>query len=216
VFNKPWATGLGSDGTNGVGVLTTVESSAKSLFRGWTIGMVRQFSQRFQLQWNYQLSTDYSDDDNERDPFLFRYAKANNLKPEYNYSDRDQRHRFNAFGLYQAPLGIELSSRISAHSAQPASVGNVPSDRVQKDGTIILRNTLRKDNAYFSLDFRAAKNFKLSERFALQGVIDVFNLFNNTNNKKPEVTGLLFNFDGTVTSGLGDPRQAQLGVKLIF
>ena len=28
--------------------------------------------------------------------------------------------------------------------------------------------------------------------------------------------GLLFNFDGTLTSGLGDPRQAQLGVKLIF
>jgi hypothetical protein len=125
-------------------------------------------------------------------------------------------HEFNAFGLYQAPLGIELSSRISAHSAQPASVGNVPADRIQKDGAILLRNTLRKDNAFFSLDFRAAKNFRLSERFALQGVIDVFNLFNNTNNKKPEVTGSLFNFDGTVSSGLGDPRQAQLGVKLIF
>jgi hypothetical protein len=47
-------------------------------------------------------------------------------------------------------------------------------------------------------------------------MVDVFNLFNSTNPKKPEVTGLLFNFDGTITSGLGDPRQAQLGVKLIF
>jgi hypothetical protein len=27
---------------------------------------------------------------------------------------------------------------------------------------------------------------------------------------------LLFNFDGTLTSGLGDPRQAQLGLKLLF
>lgn len=46
-------------------------------------------------------------------------------------------------------------------------------------------------------------------------MVDVFNLFNAANPKKPEVADLLFNFDGTVTSGLGDPRQAQLGVKLI-
>ena len=36
------------------------------------------------------------------------------------------------------------------------------------------------------------------------------------NPKHPETTGLLFNFDGTVQSGLGDPRQAQLGLRLIF
>jgi hypothetical protein len=50
----------------------------------------------------------------------------------------------------------------------------------------------------------------------LQGIVDVFNLGNSKNLKKPEVTGLLFNFDGTLQSGLGDPRQAQLGVKLLF
>jgi len=36
------------------------------------------------------------------------------------------------------------------------------------------------------------------------------------NIKLPEVTYLVFNFDGTVQSGLGDPRQAQLGLRLIF
>ena len=73
-----------------------------------------------------------------------------------------------------------------------------------------------KDNAFTSLDFRVARNFKFSECFTLQGAIDTFNLLNNKNLKKPEATGLLFNFDGTLQSGLGDPRQAQLGVKLIF
>lgn len=216
VFGSPYSTGLGADGKNGIGTLTTVESSAKSLFRGLTIGMQRNLSRKLQFQWNYQVSVDKADDDNERDPFTFRYAIANNFKPEYNYSDRDQRHRFNAFALYQAPWGIELAPRLSIRSAQPASVGSSASARLRPDGTVIQRNTLRKNNEFYSLDFRAAKQFRISERFRIEGSVDVFNLFNAANPKKPEVTGLLFNFDGTVTSGLGDPRQAQLGVKLIF
>lgn len=217
VFGPPWATGLGADGKNGIDAtagsgLTTVESSSKSLFRGLTGGMVKQYSRRFQFQWNYQLSTDYSDDDNERDPFSYRYVTPANLKPEYNYSDRDERHRFNAFGVWEAPWGLEVSPRFSAHSAQPVSADN----RVLANGTILKRNTLRKDNAFTSIDFRVAKNFKLSERVKLLAAVDVFNLGNSKNLKKPEVTGLLFNFDGTLQSGLGDPRQAQLSLKLIF
>jgi hypothetical protein len=50
----------------------------------------------------------------------------------------------------------------------------------------------------------------------VQAIVDVFNLTNRANPKHPETTSLLFNFDGTVQSGLGDPRQAQLGVRLIF
>ncbi len=207
VFGSPWATGLGADGKNGIDAtagsgLTTVESSSKSLFRGFTVGMVKQYSRRFQFQWNYQLATDYSDDDNERDPFSYRYVTPANLKPEYNYSDRDERHR----------LGLEVSPRFSAHSAQPVSADN----RVLANGTILKRNTLRKDNAFTSFDFRVAKNFKFSERVKLLAAVDVFNVGNSKNLRKPEVTGLLFNFDGTLQSGLGDPRQAQLGLKLIF
>ena len=44
----------------------------------------------------------------------------------------------------------------------------------------------------------------------------MFNLFNSKNLKKPEVTGLIFNFDGTVQSGLGDPRQVQVGLRLVW
>ncbi|MFN7997831.1 MAG: carboxypeptidase regulatory-like domain-containing protein [Bryobacteraceae bacterium] len=216
VFGSPWSTGLGADGTNGIGQLTTLESSAKSLFRGLTVGLQKQFSHRFQFQMNYQLSEDLSDDDNERDPFTYRYAVANNFKPEYGFSDRMERHRFNAFGLWQGPWGIEFSPLISFHSPQPVSVGVVPADRILAGGYIIRRNTLWKDNTFFALDFRADKNFKISERFTLQAIVDAFNVTNRANPKHPETTSLLFNFDGTVQSGLGDPRQAQLGLRLMF
>jgi hypothetical protein len=216
LFGSPWSTGLGSDGKNGIATLTTVESSAKSLFRAWTIGMVKQYSSHVQFQWNYQLSTDYSDDDQERDPFNFYYRVANNFKPEYNYSARDERHRFNAFLYYQGPWGIEFSPRFSAHSAQPTSINGGNTSVLQPNGTIVLRNTARKDNAFTSFDFRVAKRWRLTERTRLEGTIDAFNLFNSKNLKQPQNGNLLFNFDGTLTSGLGDPRQAQLGVKLIF
>ena len=212
VFHSPWSTGLGSDGTNGIGQLTTLESSAKSLFRGLTLGMQKQFTRHFQFQMNYQLSEDLADDDNERDPFSYRYVVANNFKPEYGFSNRNERHRFNSFGLWEAPFGIEFSPAISFHTPQPVSVDN----RLLANGYIVKRNTLWKDNTLFTLDFRAAKNFKLSERYRLQASVDAFNLTNRANPKRPETTGLLFNFDGTVQSGLGDPRQAQLGLRLVF
>jgi hypothetical protein len=161
---------------------------------------------------NYQLSEDLADDDNERDPFTYRYAVANNFKPDYGFSDREERHRFNAFGLWAGPWGIEFSPLISFHSPQPISVAN----RILGNGYIVRRNTIWKDNTFFAFDFRAAKNFKLTERFRLQFSVDAFNLTNRANPKHPETTSLLFNFDGTVQSGLGDPRQAQLGLRLMF
>jgi hypothetical protein len=216
VFGSPFSSGLGADKTNGIGTLWSMESSAKSLFRGMTLGVQKQLSRRFQFQMNYQLSEDLADDDNERDPFTLRYAVANNFKPEYGFSDRDERHRFNAFGLWQAPWGIEFSPLISFHTPQPKSFGVTPQDRILANGYIIKRNTLWKDNTFFAIDFRADKTFKLTERFQLQAIVDAFNLTNRANPKHPETTSLLFNFDGTVQSGLGDPRQAQLGLRLMF
>ncbi len=178
--------------------------------------MVKQFSSKFQFQWNYQLSTDYSDDDQERDPFNFYYRVANDFRPEYNYSARDERHRFNGFLFYQGPWDIEFSPRFSAHSAQPTSVDGSNTSVLLPNGTVVKRNTARKDNALTSFDFRVSKTWKLTERFRLEGAIDTFNLFNSKNLKQPQNGNLLFNFDGTLTSGLGDPREAQLGVKLLF
>ena len=36
-------------------------------------------------------------------------------------------------------------------------------------------------------------------------ILRFLDLFDSANPKKPEVTSLLFNFDGTITRGLGDP-----------
>ncbi len=226
VFGSPWLSGL--DGTiNGVSTLTTVESSAKSRYQGITFGLGRLADPDFQFQANYTLAVDKSDDDNERDPFSFRYARADRLDREYNYSDRDQRHRLNLWALYHFPWDIYANNRFSWYSAQPTSekcVNNAPSgerataptDRICANGTILLRNTIRRDNAFASWDIRLSRPFRTRSRGELEAIVEVFNVLNRDNFRDPSSASLLFNFDGTIRNGLGDPRQIQVGVRYGF
>jgi len=233
----PWSTGIGPGGANGIGALTVVQSTAKSLYQGITLGLTKRPSHNVSFQANYTYSKDKSDDDNERDPFTLRYAKITDLDAEYGYSDRDQRHRFNSWLLWNAPMGIDLNVRYAYRSAQPKSLSCVvseafcgkdgfgnsrfnadaaaPADRINPDGSVTTRNLGRKDNEFSSLDFRLSKQFKVAGVVA-EPAIDVFNLFNSANFRRPEVTSLIFNFDGTVQSGVGDPRQVQLGVRVLW
>ena len=225
VFGSPWSTGLGPNGSNGIGDLTVVESTAKSRYHGLSFGLRQMVRDDFQFQMNYTLSWDKSDDDNERDPFTFRYVDATQLDREWGYSDRDQRHRFNLWTLTRLPGDIFLNNRISYYSAQPTSASctgqpttnpwGAISDRICADGSIIQRNTLRKDNAFFSWDARLSRPIPLANGH-LEAIVEIFNLLNTDNFRDPSTAGLLFNFDGTVQSGLGDPREVQIGMRYVF
>ncbi len=221
----PFSSGLA--GGNGIGTLTTVESTARSEYNGVTFGLARRNASDYNFEVNYTLASDKSDDDNERDPFTFRYAKANRLDREWGYSDRDQRHRFNAFLLNKLPGRFLLNNRFTYTSAQPASEkcgtnnggtgtrgGNA--DRICPNGTILDRNTLRRDNDYASWDLRLSRPFAVRNAQNIEAIVEVFNVLGRNNFKDPAFNGLLFNFDGTVRSGLGDPRQVQAGVRYQF
>ncbi len=213
---------------NGLGSLTVVQSTAKSRYNGITAELRRGTGSKLQFQLNYTLAFDKADDDNERDPFTFRYARADSLEKEYNWSDRDQRHRINAWVLAILPGDIYFNNRVSAYSAQPASeicgAGNVgtgqravtPAQRICPDGHVLRRNTIRRDNAYFSWDIRLSKPFNLGRQGTLEAIFEAFNVTNNDNFKDPASGGTFLVFDGTIRSGLGEPRQFQAGVRYIF
>ena len=194
-----------------LGSITDTVSSAKSLYRGFTIGVRKRMSHRFMFDGNYSYSVDRDDDSNERDPFTFRYVDLFNLQQEYNYSDRDERHKFNFFTVANLPWGVNGDVRMQAHSAQPIS----PEPRIV-GGVVLPRNSLRKDNAFFTFDFGVDRPIPLGERMKLIPRIEVFNLFNNKNNVNPLSTPGLFNFDGFLRVGVGDPRLAQLAVRFEF
>ena len=224
----PWSTSFAPGGAPGLGSLTTVQSTAKSRYNGVTAELRKAVGSRLEFQVNYTLSWDKADDDNERDPFTFRYAQADSLQREYNWSDRDQRHRFNAWLLAVLPGDLYLNNRVSAYSAQPASEvcgpsntgtgvrASTPQQRICPDGHILQRNTIRRDNAYFSWDIRLSKPVYLGRQGTLELIFEGFNITNHDNFKDPSTAGTFLVFDGTIRTGLGEPRQFQAGARYIF
>ncbi len=108
--------------------------------------------------------------------------------------------------------GFQANAKIQARSAQPIT----PSPR-SLNGEDRGRNTDRKDNKFFSFDWRLARPFDLQGgRIQVTPIVEMFNTFNNENNINPLSTPALFDFNGFLRAGVGDPRQLQLAVKITF
>ncbi len=193
------------------GDVFVINSRGKSEYKGATVGLKKRFSDKYQLEANYVLAKDEDDDSNERDPFTERTFNFYDLSQDYGPSDRDIRHKFNLFAYGELPGGLQGNVRLQARSAQPITT----SPRVL-NGTDRGRNWDRKDNKYFSFDWRLQRPFKMGSRATLLPVVEMFNTFNNQNNINTLSTPGLFNFDGFLRLGVGDPRQVQLAVKLTF
>ena len=193
-----------------LGEVMVTNSRGHSQYNGLTLGARKRLSQGYQFEVNYVLSKDEDDDSNERDPFVDYSFNFFNLDLDYGLSDRDIRHKFNLFGYYELPGELRLNTRIQARGAQPITTRPRALNGVDRG-----RNTERKDNEFFSLDWRLSRAFRFGDMVLLP-TIEMFNTFNNANNINPLTTPELFNFSGFLRTGVGDPRQVQLSVKLEF
>ncbi len=191
-----------------LGDVFVTSAVGRSLYSGFTVGVRKRMSKRYQFEMNYVISRDRDDDSNERDPFTDRSFNINNLSLDYAFSDRDIRHKVNFYTFVQMGWGIEGNFRVQARSAQPQTPAT--------GRTATNRNTQRKDNQYFSFDWRIQRPFKFGEHYALIPILEMFNTSNSKNNINPLSTPGLFNFDGFLRQGVGDPRQLQLAVKFTF
>ena len=205
-----------------LGDVFVTSAVGRSRYQGLTAGIRKRFSNRYQFEANYVWSKDKDDDSNERDPFNDRSIDPLNPGLDYSYSDRDIRHKFNFFAFFDLPGNFEFTPRVQYRSAQPATPATASGGFVLVDGATN-RNTIRKDNDYFSFDWRLSRPFKIGERFEIVPQVEMFNTFNNDNfvnslwtpgNQNSLVAPSLFNFDGFLRQGIGDPRQLQLSIRL--
>ncbi len=194
-----------------LGDVFVTNSRGHSLYRGGTFGLRKRFSDHYQLEANYVLSKDEDDDSNERDPFTDRSFNFYDLSLDYGPSDRDIRHKFNMYTYAEFPAHLLANVRIQARSAQPITTSPRVLNNVDRG-----RNWDRKDNAYFSLDWRLQRPFQIGRSAQVIPSLEMFNTFNNANNVNPLTTPALFNFDGFLRAGVGDPRQLQIAVKMTF
>ena len=194
-----------------LGDVFVTTSRGRSTYRGLTLGARKRYANKYQFEANYVLSKDEDDDSNERDPFTDRTFNFYDLSLDYGPSDRDIRHRFNFYTYSELPGKVVINVRAQGRTAQPIT----SSPRVL-NGVDRGRNWDRKDNQYFSLDWRLQRAFRVGKTIDVIPSLEMFNTFNNANNVNPLSTAGLFNFDGFLRQGVGDPRQVQLALKVTF
>jgi hypothetical protein len=184
-------------------------SLAHSLYYGTTFAVRKRFSDGYQLEANYVISKDMDTDSSERDPFTDRSFNLplSELDRLYAPSDRDSRHKFNMFAHGSLAWQLQGNARIQARTGQPITpAGGGPDER----------NSARKDNEFFTFDWRITRPFSFGNGYQIIPSFEMFNTFNNANNINPLVTPPVVNFDGFLRLGVGDPRQVQLSVKFLF
>lgn len=110
----------------------------------------------------------------------------NGANIDYGPSDLSVPNIFRTHGIWQLPLGFELSGIFTAQSGFAYTRGSDNPPDVDGDGLYNGRDITYERNgfrapAFIDLDIRAAKTFTISERFKLHAYFEMFNLFNRAN-----------------------------------
>jgi hypothetical protein len=192
-------------------------------------------------QWGYyRVSYTFSKSmNNVGENFFSSPIDPFDLSKDWGRSDDDQRHRFVFTGgvnTSMAPArdawevvshGFQLSSMLQAYSALPfnitsgvTTVQGTPG-RPIVDGDFIPRNAgIGSD--FFSMSLRVSRTFPIAGRVRLEGLAEVFNLTNRTNNitrntnfgpgAYPTSPSPTFN----QITAVGDPRTWQFALRVKF
>jgi hypothetical protein len=115
---------------------------------------------------------------------------------EKGAASQDQRHRLVLSGLYQFPWQLQFATIVTAASGRPYTAlagvdlngdgdgGAFPSDRARTNpadpATAVKRNSLTMKGQVI-VDTRLSKRFSLGGHYAVDAILDVFNLLNRTN-----------------------------------
>jgi outer membrane receptor for Fe3+-dicitrate len=211
-------------------------SVARSNYHGLHVSFVQR-----PMPWgHFRVSYTYSQSmNNVGEAFFSSPIDPYDLSKDWGRSDDDQRHRlvFNAAVhssmepgstvFQKITNGFQLSTMLQAYSALPLNITSGvttvqgTAGRPMVDGQFITRNA-GKGSDYFGINMRLSRSFGLGAGKQLEGAVEVFNVTNRTN-----ILTRNANFGAGAypakpsstfgqTTGVGDPRVAQLALRLKF
>jgi hypothetical protein len=156
------------------------------------------------------------------------FPVATDLGGEYSLAITDQRHRGTLNGIWQVGYGFQLSGLYFYGSGERfnrtyggdrrntgASAGG--GGRLRPDGTIVPRNSFVGAPIH-RVDLRVQRRFRLLGRAAIDGIFEVYNLFNHENHGLYTVQESNRNFGQPQPSPNVAywPRMLQLGFRATF
>jgi len=195
--------------------------------------LVIEGAKRTSKGWGFRGSLTFSkaEDNNSNDRATLTSTNAlteNPADPLQSYALSDNDHKFRAVLAWYAPAvyGIQISGITTYTTGRPFSA--VYYDDLNGDGkyldTVNGRNTYRQPNAK-TFDLRLSRTFRLTRTVSLQGIVDVFNVFNWANqytsqttfaknaNTYPDNYSAIF---GAIDRPDNRTREAQFTLKLRF
>jgi len=191
-----------------------VEPGGHGDYSGLYLVLRKRYSRGYGLEISYTLSNSKSDvESGDWNTASNDYDRS----LDYGPTNDDARHRLSVTGIFDLPLGFQLSTILYYRSALPYSITvgyDANGDGIWSDypGTDH-RNSARGPD-YFTFDARVSKFVNLSGRYSLQLFVEMFNLTNRVN---------FYNPDGDMGSssfgeywGAMDPRLIQFGVRFNF
>ena len=225
-------------------------SFGETWYRGLTVAATKRLTDRYQFLASYTLSNAEDNSTDFQSAFIPENngVGRNRQDPtglpvgfdpdaERGPSLQDQRHRFVFSGLVVVPADVQLSSVVIIGSGRPYNIlagadlngdgngGAFPPDRARRVPTdpasSIDRNSATLPS-YATVDLRVSRRFALGGSVSVDGILEVFNLFNRTN--FTDVNNIFgtgaYPANPATTFGqftqAGPPRQVQLALKFNF
>ena len=150
-----------------------------------------------------------------------------NLEDEYAVAQNDQRHRLVSNATAYLPWDINVSAILFVGSPRPINIGTSldpfgsgTGRWLNANGDVLPKNGARALYWDKKLDLRVVKTVQIRSRANLQGMVDVFNVF-NTANYDPSQYGSQFGtrtyLQPAFSSNLFyQPRMLQVGIRVTY
>jgi hypothetical protein len=201
------------------GTVNAYHSQGWSNYHALQTAFTKRFNQRWQLSGTYTLSAFW---DGTPSPAP-QINLVEDLGRQYSLGVTDQRHRAVANGIWDVGRGLQLSGLYFFGSGQRVATTYGGGDRPRlrtagpQAGTIVPRNSLVGDSLH-RVDLRILQHVRLPGRAGVDGIVEVFNLFNRANYGSYTTAESNPNYGKPVQNvGLAyQPRMLQLGFRFTF
>jgi hypothetical protein len=191
-------------------------------YHGLETGFTKRMSHHWQASGTYTLSGYW---DGVPSPVNNAFRVAPDLGDEYTLAAGDQRHRAVLNGIWELPYRFQVSGLYFFGSGQryATSYGadlrdsGGKSTRLRPDGTIAPRSGLVGQPIHRT-DVRVTRRFLLFGRTTVDGIVEMFNLFNHPNYGSFVATesNPRYGQPQQNTNVAYQPRMVQLGFRLAF